>query len=170
MTLWVSVTIFSLFAVMPPNDGRSPDGTTPRRPHPFAPSLPETTSEEEKRFDQIIDRFILADTGRLSGPEAQQAIRDFDRLPPEAVFALIRGLNRAAAIDHSCPALQISKRLARQLRSSEDLELLRFARENIGAGVVRSRHADHIKDLRVAISRRITAVANAPPAVIREKR
>jgi hypothetical protein len=135
----------------------------------LAPSLPETTDEEEKRYDQIIDRFILADTGRLTGPEAQQAIRDFDRLPPQAIFALIRGLNKAAAIDHSCPALQISKKIARQLRTSDDLELLKFARENIGAGVVRSRHADHIKDLRVAISRRMTQVVNAPPTVIRQK-
>lgn len=169
MNVLVSGMMWCLLVTAPPDEGRSADGTTPRRPHPLAPSLPETTEEEEKRFDQIIDRFILADTGRLSGPEAQQAIRDFDRLPPEAVFALIRGLNKAAAIDHSCPALQISKRLARQLRSSRDLDLLRFARENIGAGVVRSRHSDHIKDLRVAISRRMTEVANAPPTVIREK-
>lgn len=169
MTLLALAIVGFMVAAGPPDEGRSSDGMTPRRSHPLAPSLPETTDEEEKRFDQIIDRFILADTGRLSGTEAQQAIRDFERLPPEAVFALIRGLNKAAAIDHSCPALQISKRLARQLRSSRDLDLLRFARENIGAGVVRSRHSDHIKDLRVAISRRMTEVANAPPTVIRER-
>jgi hypothetical protein len=163
---WLCCCLLVLSQADPP---RSSEGTTPRKPHPLAPSLPETTDEEEKRYDQIIDRFILADTGRLTGPEAQQAIRDFDRLPPQAIFALIRGLNKAAAIDHSCPALQISKKIARQLRTSDDLELLKFARENIGAGVVRSRHADHIKDLRVAISRRMTQVVNAPPTVIRQK-
>src|SRR5437899_2966542 len=102
-------TVFSLLAGLmlcadPPPAGRTPEGTTPRKPHPFAPSLPETTKEEEDRFDKVIDRFILADTGKLSGPETKKAMEDLDKLPPESIFALIRGMNKAAKIDHSCPA------------------------------------------------------------------
>lgn len=162
--------ILGLFLCVDPPPTRSEDGTTPRKPHPFAPSLPETTKEEEDRFDKIIDRFILADTGKLSGPEAKVAMEEFHRLPPESIFALIRGMNKAATIDHSCPALVIAKRIAKQLRTSNDVELLTFARQNIGAGVTRSRHADVIKDLRVAISRRVNTVVNAPRPVIRNDR
>src|SRR5262245_1246911 len=132
----------------PPGEKRSDEGATPRKPHPLAPSLPETTKEEENKFEQIIDRFILADTGKLKGPEHKQAMEDFNKLPPESIFALIRGMNKAAKIDHSCPALTIAKRIHKQLRTSNDVDLLTFSRQNIGAGVERSQHADAIKDLR----------------------
>src|SRR5205085_5707284 len=107
---------------------------TPRKPSPFAPSLPELTEEEEAKFDAIVDRFIQYDTGRLRGPDAKKALEDFQRLGPEATFALIRGLNRAAAIDHSCPALTIGRKLSGILKTTKDTELLQFARENVGAG------------------------------------
>ena len=151
----------------PPADKRTDEGTTPRKRHPFAPSLPETTKEEEDKFDKIIDRFILADTGKLKGPEHKQAMQDFDKLPPESIFALIRGMNKSATINHSCPALTIAKRIHKQLRVSSDIELLTFAKQNVGAGVERSQHADAIKDLRLAIGKRISTVSNAAPPVIR---
>src|SRR5258708_19535284 len=102
----------------------SGEGITPRKPSPFAPSLPETTKEEEAKFDQIIDRFILADTGKLKGPEMKQAMQDFEKLPPESIFALIRGMNKAAAINHSCPPLVIGNRIHNQLRTTNALTLL----------------------------------------------
>jgi hypothetical protein len=151
----------------PPKTKPSDDGTTPKKRHPFAPSLPETTKEEEDKFDKVIDRFILADTGKLKGPEFKQAMEDFEKLPPESIFALIRGMNKSAKIDHSCPALTIAKRIHKQMRVSNDIDLLTFARGNIGAGVERSRHADAIKDLRVAIGKRISTVSNTAPPVIR---
>src|SRR2546421_12276851 len=77
---------------------------SPRKPNPFAPSLPQLTDEEEEKLDQIIDRFIQQDTGRLSGEEGKKARQDFDKLGPEAIPALIRGVNRAAKIEHSWPA------------------------------------------------------------------
>jgi hypothetical protein len=151
----------------PPGDKRTDQGTTPRKRHPFAPSLPETTKEEEDKFDKIIDRFILADTGKLKGPEHKQAMEDFEKLPAESIFALIRGMNKAATINHSCPALVIGKRLHKQLRTSNDIDLLTFSRQNIGAGVERSQHADAIKDLRLAIGKRISTVSTTAPPVIR---
>jgi len=162
-----NLVIATLFLTADPP--RSPDGTTPPRPHPLAPSLKETTKEEEQRFEKIIDRFILADTGKLNAPETKKSLEDFHRLPPEAVFALIRGMNKAAAIDHSCPALVIAKKLAGQLRTSRDVELLQFSRENIGAGVGPSRHGDVIKDLRLACARRMNVVVNEPKPVLRDR-
>src|SRR5712691_1590216 len=136
-----------------PQDKPSP-GQTPPKPHPLAPSLRATTEEEEDKFDQIIDRFIEYDTGKLKGPEAKKALEDFLKLPPEAVFSLIRGLNRAAAINNSCPALVIAKRIANQVKSTKDRELLTFVRENAVAGVTQSRHMNVIKDLRISCTQR----------------
>jgi hypothetical protein len=121
----------------------------PRQPNPFAPSLPLLTGEEEDQIDQVIDQFIRADIGKLRGAEAKKAVEEFQRLRPEAIPALIRGMNRAAHIEASCPAVVIAKKLAVMLNASDDLELLEFARENIGAGVTQSRHMGVIKDLRV---------------------
>ena len=146
---------------------RNSDGTTPRKPNPLAPSLPETTKAEEDKFDEIINRFIDADIGKLKGPEAKQALEDFRKLPPESVFALIRGLNKAAAIDGSCPALIIGKKLKMQLRSSTDKQLLQYARENIGAGLTHSRHAAVIKDLKLGCALRMHQLNNQKPAELK---
>jgi hypothetical protein len=121
----------------------------PRKPHPFAPSLPDLTQKQEEAFDKIIDDFILYDVGALKGEEGKKALEEFRKLPPESIFALIRGLNRAAAIDDSCPAVVIGRKITSILRSSTDAQLLEFARENVGAGVKQSRHLGVIKDLRV---------------------
>ena len=134
---------------------------TPRKPNPFAPSLRELTDEEEKQVDNVIDRFIAYDTGKLRGSDAKQALSDFQKLGPDAVPGLIRGLNRAAKIEHSCPAVTIAKKLSRMLSASRDVELLEFARENIGAGVTQSRHMGVIKDLRVSCMVRKNALAKS---------
>src|SRR5260370_359594 len=92
---------------------------TPRKPNPLAPSLPELTDEEELKIDQIIDRFIEYDTGKLKGPDGKAALAEFHKLGPEAIPALIRGLNRAAKFDHSCPAVTIAKKLSRMLSATK---------------------------------------------------
>src|SRR5437762_11572183 len=93
-----------------------------RKPHPFIPSIPDLSEEEEKKVDEAIDRFILYDTGRLRGDEGKQALREFQKLGPEAVPALIRGLNRAAAINHSCPVTVIAAKLQGIFGSTNDLK------------------------------------------------
>jgi hypothetical protein len=167
-TLAVTILIGLTLGADPPPAKRNSDDTTPRKPHPLAPSLPETTKAEEDKFDEIIDRFIDADTGKLKGPEAKKAMEEFQKLPPESAFALVRGLNKAAAIDHSCPALVIAKKLAVQMRSSTDKQLLQYARENVGAGLTQSRHAAVIKDLRLGCALRISAIGNQKPAVLKD--
>src|SRR5207245_1864925 len=116
-----------------------------------------------------IKRFIQVDIGRLKGAEAQKALADFKRLGPEASFALVRGLNRAALIEGSCPALVIGRKLETILRSTHDVELLEFARENIGAGVTQSRHLGYLRDLRArcifwkrSVAVRAVALKTAP--------
>jgi HEAT repeat protein len=141
-----------------------------RKPNPFAPSLPLLTDEEEEQIDRVIDQFILVDTGKLRGEEGKAALRAFEKLGPEAIPALIRGLNRAARIEHSCPATVIAKRLHRMFLGSRDTQLLEFARDEIGAGVSRSRHKALLADLRVACTLHRNALLRAgvvPPRSIR---
>jgi hypothetical protein len=133
---------------------------TSRPPHPFAPSLPQLTDEEEEQFDRVIERFIAYDTGKLPGAEGKKALAEFQKLGSESTFALIRGMNRAARIEHSCPAVTIARKLQRILMSSTDVELLEFARENIGVGVTESRHLNVLKDLRLACTLRKNALAS----------
>ena len=131
----------------------------PRKASAIAPSLPALTLEEENKLDELIDRFIQADTGKLKGDAGKKAIRDFEGLGREAIPALIRGLNKAAGIEHSCPTLMISRKLTKMLLTSNDPELLEFARDNIGAGVGRSMHSGNLNDLRVQCMLRKNALA-----------
>ncbi|GIW81579.1 MAG: hypothetical protein KatS3mg105_3386 [Gemmatales bacterium] len=134
----------------------SPISLKDREPNPFAPSLPKLTDEEEAKLDEIVNRFIFYDIGQLKGEEGKKALRDFQSLGPEATFALIRGMYRAAHMESSCPAVVIAKKLDSILRSTTDIELLQFARENIGAGINQSPHMSVIRNLRVTCQLRQT--------------
>ena len=136
----------------------SADTESPRKPSPIAPSLQELTDEEEAKLDAIIDRFIDADVGKVHGEEYKKRLHEFDKIGTDGIPALIRGLNRAAAIEGSCPAVVIAKKLARMLSATDDRELLEFARENIGAGVGRTRHSAVLADLRVTCTLRKTVL------------
>jgi hypothetical protein len=134
-------------------------------PHPLAPSLPLLTEKEEEKVDETIDRFIEYDMGQLRGEEGRKALKEFRELGPEAIPGLIRGLNRAAKIETSCPAVTIAKKLAVMLKASNDPDLLEFARENIGAGITQSRHMGVIRDLKMVCIIRKRSVGNNPVIV-----
>jgi hypothetical protein len=126
---------------------------------PYGPSLPYLTKEEEDKLDEIVDRFMLYDIGQLRGQEGAKALKAFRDLGPEAIPSLVRGLNRAATIEHSCPVVVIAQKLGRLLAASDDEELLEFVRDNIGSGVERTRHAGVLQDLRVGVAQRKNLVA-----------
>jgi len=163
----MAATLFPLILILFISGDDAKQTEPARKPNPFAPSLRQLTDKEENDIDDIIDRFIQYDTGKLKGPDAKDAVSDFQKLGPDAIPALIRGLNRAAKIDHSCPAVTIAKKLARMLRATHDPELLEFARENVGAGITESRHMGVIKDLRVVCLVRKRALANAGATALR---
>jgi hypothetical protein len=131
---------------------------------PYAPSLPYLTKEEEEKLDEIVDRFMLYDIGRLQGQEGAKALKAFRDLGPEAIPALVRGLNRAAAIEHSCPVVVIAQKINRLLAASDDEELFEFVKDNIGSGVGRTRHAGVLQDLRFAVSQRKNALGRRAAA------
>jgi len=134
----------------------------PRESHPLAPSLPLLTEKEEEKVDDALDRFIQYDMGQLRGEEGRKALKEFRELGPETIPGLIRGLNRAAKIESSCPAVTIAKKLAVMLRASNDPDLLEFARENVGAGITQSRHMGVIRDLKMVCIMRKRSVGSNP--------
>jgi len=144
----MSATFLSLVLTGLVSAGESTD--TARKQSAIAPSLHELTDDEEAELDRIIDRFIDGDIGKLRGEDAKKARQEFDKLGQDAIPALIRGLNKAAKIEGSCPATIIGKKLSTMLGSTEDSELLEFARENIGSGVSRTRHSGLLHEMRVA--------------------
>ncbi len=147
-----------LFAAFLSGDPTTTDDAAPRKPNPLAPSLPLLTPDEEDHLDKIIDRFIQFDTGQLKGEEGKKAFDDFRKLGPEAIPALILGINRAAVMENSCPTLVIAKKLKMLLSSSDDEDLLDFAYDNIAAGVERSQHMRVLQDLRVGCMLRRNAL------------
>jgi hypothetical protein len=156
------LAVCTLLVILAADPAPPKDSGTPRKPHPLAPSLPELTDKEEAELDRLIDKFIAADTGKLSGLDAKKAMDDFKQLGPEASFALIRGFNKSAHIGHSCPALTIGRKLTSILRATNDIELLQFAKENVGAGVKKTRHGDVIREIKMGCTQRITYVKNLP--------
>ena len=139
------------------------DEASPKQ-SPVAPSLPALTKEEEAKLEIVVDRLILADTGRLRGDDARKAIKEFDKLGPEAIPALIRGLQRSAKMSQSCPVVLITKKLLRLLDASTDPILLEYARDEIGAGIKGSAHGRILEDLRFRVTLRKNAVARMKPA------
>jgi HEAT repeat protein len=136
----------------------------PRKPSAIAPSLPALTKEEERKIEDIIDRFILADSGRLGGTAGRKAIQEFEKLGAESIPALIRGLNRAAKLNQTCPVLTINKKLTKLLLASDDQVLLEFARDEIGADVGQTKYASTLKDLRLKVTLRKNALARLGPS------
>jgi hypothetical protein len=139
------------------------DDKAERKPSIYGPSIPQLTKEEEKKLDEIIDRFILADTGKLTGAAAKKAVKELEALTMEAVPALLRGLNRAAKINHSCPVTMIAKKLLNLLNKSTDTKLLELAVDEIGADVGKTTHARMLQDLRFRVRMRKNAVARMTP-------
>src|SRR5947208_2739436 len=101
----LTLTIFVVAAQTPKDD--------PRPPHPFAPSLRQLTPKEQAKAEEIVERFIQFDIGKLLGPAGKKAAEDFERLPAEAVFVLIDGFNRTANMEASCPCVVIGKKIIR---------------------------------------------------------
>ncbi len=132
-----------------------------RERHPLAPSLPLLTEKEQAAIEAVIERFIAYDTGKLRGPAGARALAEFNALGPEAIPALLDGLNRAATMEDSCPAVLIAKKLGRLLQSSNDPRLLDLARETIGAGIRARRHSVTLKDLKVLCMLRKAALQRA---------
>lgn len=102
---------------------------------PLRWSTASTRGWRPNSHDEVVERFIQYDVGRLPGAAGAQALRNFQQLGPDAIPALVRGLNQAATMRASCPIGVISSRLNTLLRQTDDPRMVRYAVENIGRGV-----------------------------------
>ena len=64
----------------------------------------ELTTDEENKIDEIVDNFILYDTGARRNDKYRS---DFETLGVEGIPGLVRGLNKSAKMSHSCPVSMI---------------------------------------------------------------
>ena len=78
--------------------------------------------------------------------------------PRVAIPALIRGINRASSLNHSCPVTVIAAKLDRLLGSSNDVRLLTFARDEMEAASQSSFHRVVVQNLRFAVTQRRNAL------------
>ncbi len=106
----------------------------------------ELTPEEEDKLDMIVDAFIKFDTGQSRD---SKALLELNRLGPEAIGALIRGLNKSINNGHSCPVGVISKKLNQLISISEDPAVMDFIKENVGAGVKNSQYDGVLNNLKL---------------------
>ncbi len=137
----VLMSVFAPFA----EDRIDSDESAPIQPVP--PGL-DVRNED----DETVDDFIEYDIGRLRGEEGEAALRRFKDLGPDAIPALVRGLNKSAGIRASCPVIVLSQRLENQLRKSHDPIMIRYALDHIGDDVDRlAPHRGRLKTLRKRI-------------------
>lgn len=149
-----------------------------RAAHPLAPSLPTLTAQEEKNFEHIIERYIQFKIGKLEGAEGVRAYQEFKNLPSAAFFQLVDAFNRTGQRDLHCPHVVIGQRIRNILQGSQDLELLNFARENLGVGVRSARCQAMVKELQSALvfrraqvqqmnlARKTPTLKNPPTAIV----
>jgi hypothetical protein len=115
----------------------------------------------ERQMDDVVERFTQYDIGKLQGEAGKKARRDFEALGPEAIPALVRGLNKAAQISASCPVMVISSKLDSSLGSNRDPTALKYALDNLGRDVPKTaRHNKVIEDLKKKWLER------TPPAIV----
>lgn len=91
------------------------------------PPLPPLNPAREAMLDTVVDRVIQYDLGRIRGIQGQQAIANFRSLGPDAIPALLRGLQRALTMDASCPVVVISTKLSQLLSTTPQMELVNYA-------------------------------------------
>ena len=100
-------------------------------------------------FDQVVNDFIEYDLGRLRGKAAERALAEFQKLGPEAIPALVRGLNKSAFISASCPVGVISSKLATVAANTNDPKMLEYALVHLGEDVdAGAPHFNRLKKVR----------------------
>ncbi len=115
---------------------------------------PPGTLDVSPIYDYMVDQFILYDIGQLKGVAGERARREFESLGPYAIPALVRGLNRSASIQASCPVVVIASKLEQSLAQSNDYQIIRYAVDNIGRDVPRNApHLARLETLRNALRR-----------------
>lgn len=116
------------------NRNRQRSTPPPLTSNPLLATTHSTDSVTDES-DQIVDDFIAYDIGKLRGRAGQQAHRRFMAMGAEGIPAVVRGLNKAATINASCPVGVLAGKLMSLLQSLRDPSLNQYAIDNLGRGV-----------------------------------
>lgn len=146
--LWASLLVLACLP-LGPDGGRSACAQQP--------------SEE---YDRIVNDFIDYDVGRLRGQAGRIANSRFQSMQsPQAVPALVRGVNRAARLRQSCPVVAVSAKLQRMLQTTADAELLRWIVENLDRSSPEITYGTYLDNIRQIANHQLAAVDEATPEV-----
>ncbi|HMP03316.1 MAG TPA: hypothetical protein PKC45_12530 [Gemmatales bacterium] len=151
--LWLSISLYSGDEPNPPE--KPAEEESPRyvvrsgRPGELIP-------EEEARYKDIVDRFILHDVGMRRD---LQAVREFQQLGHDAIPVLVQGFNKAITMSHSCPAGMINQKMSALIRASHDRQVLAYIRAEVGAGARQTPYAGLVNNLKVMTSVRSAELA-----------
>lgn len=149
-TIWVCLTVWALATILAATSASAaPPGVADKDPADSPPTAKkytgrpgELTEEQEAAIDKIVERFIQYDIGR--NPRDREALLELNKLGPEAIPSLIRGLNRSVADGHSCPVTVIGNKLGRLIETCDDPKVLQFIKDELGAGVTKKTPYDNV--------------------------
>ncbi len=106
-------------------------------------AIPRLTPAQENQLDRMVELFISYDThGPLAlsmkplppylGEASQRLVLN---VGPEGIPALVRGINKALAIQSSCPSGLMSRRLKDLVQQCNDPIMLDYVINNLGVGL-----------------------------------
>src|SRR5262245_41153977 len=72
---------------------KDPPKDTPKEVKKYTGRPGELTEEEEEKIEKVVNRFIQFDIG--ANPRDKEALKELNKLGPEAIPSLIRGMNRS---------------------------------------------------------------------------
>lgn len=122
-------------------------------------SLLDLNSDEQKRQNLIVDRYLQFRRGQLQGEAGQQAMIAFQQLGADAIPALVRGFNQSASKGEDCGDALVQK-LQSAIATSSELELLTYANANLGKGVTRPTYQTAINSLKKLCMARVQVARN----------
>ena len=126
-------------------------------------AAPKAAAPQPDKYDAIVDDFIRADVGELRGREGQAAMSEFYGLnTPEAIPAVVRGVNKAANIRASCPIIVVSNKLQQLTMNCNDTALLRQAHNDLTAQA-NSPYGHYVGNLKQHIDSRLAGLQGREP-------
>jgi hypothetical protein len=153
-TLFLCLLAFSLAVV--PLPGQVTAGKPP------AGSEGKGKLERQEEWDEVVAWFIRFEIGQLKREEAKLSTKDFHnslaRLDARAIPALVRGVNRAALENYSCPYMMFAAKLSALLSLTDDRKLVGYAVEHLGEGVTNREYLHKLDLLRGEAQRRLVAI------------
>jgi hypothetical protein len=128
---------------------------------------PDSSWFGESELDDVVNRFIEYDLGKLRGVQGQRAVQEFNKLGSEAIPALVRGLNKAARYHASCPVGVLGGKLSEAVCQTSDPALIRFAIDHLGDGVTGDMpHARTVRAIRDRLAQLLTNYEEVIPPLL----